>query len=702
MTASATATDWARVDDPVHVAGAPLEGVYVGASTAPEVVDPDLPVDLRAPDWHAASVNRPPNYGEMTPAARAAFLVWHRTGRRSPQAPAVWALLHLIGLERRILVDGDDDPRLRQEVVGLAELYGHDPDVARIAEALGGHTRPTSPPSLTDQPVPDALQVELGRRALASEPIDAAWALAWAWYHPDLPRRAAARKAPEEYTRLWRHRFAERFPDGVVAKPRRRRLSLDYVPANPSLPTPLELTVPDASDVFLTPAPARLFGEIGDQVESELAPYVRWATSHPTEVGTVHAAAVLPEPLLRGSAAEDAVQPVVDHVLAALGEETSTITESAPLLDAWLTATGQDSVGRRDSVAVAQVLDRHGVGIEPDVRFGGRPIDRRSPAVLFRYSGVAVTSPSEDYAAALVALELCAAVASADGTVDDQEQALLVEQVQRVEGLSDAERARLDAHRVLVATNEVDLDDVASRVVGLAEEQRRAVASYLLTVAQVDGVVTDDERRTVRAVYELLGLDPNEVDDRLGALPAPPHVTSPSDGADEDVSELSPVQPATRSEADVSLVVLEPVEPGVEDGPEAVPADGDGAPERLVALDEDRLGETQRANRAVQDLLGAIFADEEDEDVAPAPAATPTTVPSLDAAHSALLHDLASREITTRPQLERAAARCGVLPDGALDVINEAALDLADDFVIEVHDDESVTVDSAIYEEMRA
>ena len=728
MTASATASEWVGVETPVEVAGAALEGAYVGGATTPETVDPDLPVDLSAPDWPAASVARPPHYGELTPAARAAFLIWHRTGRRAPQAPATWALLHLYGLERRMLVDGDDDPQLRREAAELGGVYGADLEVARVAEMLGGHPRPTRSPALDDQPVPDELQVELGRRALGSEPIDAEWALAWAWYHPDLPRRDAARRFPDEFARLWRHRFSERFSDGFLAKPRRRRLALEYRPANPSLPTPLELTVDDASDVFLTPAPARLFTDINDQVESELASYVRWATSHPEEIGTVHAAAVLPAPLLAGSPAEAAAQPLVDYAETVLGEDHTAIADCVPLLNLWLEAARQDDVERRDSVALAQVLDRYGFGIEPDVRFGGRPISRRSPAVLFRQAGVPVTSPSEAYAAALVTLELCAAVASADGVVDEDEQALLVEQVHRVEGLTDAERVRLDAHRLLLTTSNVDLDDVAARVVVLAEQQRRGIGSYLLDVAQVDGVVTDDERRTVRAVYELLALDPGEVDDRLGALvpPAPPPPdllpadTTPTSARPVELFALEPVAAEEDSGGD-SLFVLAPtsLDEGDESAPPNAPVeaasaavstelaleDADDAPDRLVALDESRLRATQRSNSAVQDLLGAIFAADEHDAVDAEPeaeAAGPTPLAALDTAHSALLRDLASRERTTRPDLERAAARFGVLPDGALDVINEAALDLTDELVIEVLDDESVMVDSAIYEEMCA
>ncbi len=692
MTATATVGEWVDPATPAVVADIELAGLYVGPTGAPEVVDPELPIDGTAPDWHGQSVTRPPHYGELTPEARAAFLVWHRTGRRAPQAPSDWALLHLYGLERRMLLEGDDDDALRAEAQALGEVYGSDPEVARVATALSGPRPRTEPPGLTDTAAPDELQIELGRRALASEPIDAPWALAWPWFHPDIPRREAARRTPAEFARLWTTRFDERFPEGLEVRPRRRRLALAYTPANPSLPSPLEITVSDASDVFLTAGPAQVLAEITEQVEAELAPYVRWRTRYPDDaaVAAIRAAAVLPHPLLVGSAAAEAARPLVDLVESVLGDRDNAVTDCDPILQLWGEATGQASADRRDALEIAQTLERFGVGVEPDVRFGGRPITRRSPAVVFRQAGNPVTSPSDGYAAALVALELCAAVASADGVVDDAEQAMLVDQVNRVEGLTDAERARLDAHRVLVAASDLRLDDVASRMVGLPLVERHSLASYLLDLARVDGVVTDDEVDVLRAVHELLDIDPDEVERRLRPRVVP---LAPATPTDEPV-ELHPADAETET-IEPATLVLAPAEPVVEP---------DEEPERLVQVDEERLSATQANNEVVRSLLTAIFDDDEDDEPVPdeAPTAVGDTIATLDAAHSALLRGLAQRGHTSRRDMEVAASQHGVLPDGALDVINEAALDLTEDPVVEIHDDESVTVDPDVYEEMCA
>jgi hypothetical protein len=71
----------------------------------------------------------------------------------------------------------------------------------------------------------------------------------------------------------------------------------------------------------------------------------------------------------------------------------------------------------------------------------------------------------------------------------------------------------------------------------------------------------------------------------------------------------------------------------------------------------------------------------------------PDLVPGLDAAHSALVRALAEQPTWPRDAFEALAADLGLLPAGALDLLNEAALDLADDplttgdDVLEIDDD---------------
>ena len=102
-----------------------------------------------------------------------------------------------------------------------------------------------------------------------------------------------------------------------------------------------------------------------------------------------------------------------------------------------------------------------------------------------------------------------------------------------------------------------------------------------------------------------------------------------------------------------------------------------------MAAVQAKLAETS----AVAALLGSIFAEEELAPATPAgatgslsakgPAAPPPVAPvrGLDPRHSALVRRLAGRPSWPRADVEAIVAELGLLPDGALEVVNEAAFD---------------------------
>ena len=77
---------------------------------------------------------------------------------------------------------------------------------------------------------------------------------------------------------------------------------------------------------------------------------------------------------------------------------------------------------------------------------------------------------------------------------------------------------------------------------------------------------------------------------------------------------------------------------------------------------------------AVSALLSSIFVDEEEQ--APALAQS-DQVDGLDLAHSAFLRALARQAEWPRGDLESLAAEFNVLPDGAVDAVNEYAIERA-------------------------
>ena len=76
----------------------------------------------------------------------------------------------------------------------------------------------------------------------------------------------------------------------------------------------------------------------------------------------------------------------------------------------------------------------------------------------------------------------------------------------------------------------------------------------------------------------------------------------------------------------------------------------------------------------------------------------PGAVPGLDAAHGSILTAVSARSTWSGTEFAALAAERGVLPVGALDVINEAAITLTGQPAIE--GDDSLSIDDAVVREM--
>jgi hypothetical protein len=123
-----------------------------------------------------------------------------------------------------------------------------------------------------------------------------------------------------------------------------------------------------------------------------------------------------------------------------------------------------------------------------------------------------------------------------------------------------------------------------------------------------------------------------------------------------------------------------------------------------VRLDPAAISAKLQESARVAGLLAGIF-DTADGDLdtdtrsGPAPDAAPADlIAGLDGAHSTLLRALAERAQWTREEFAALAGAHGVLPDGALDVLNEVAIDTTGEAV--VVDGATLAVDDDVLQEL--
>jgi hypothetical protein len=275
--------------------------------------------------------------------------------------------------------------------------------------------------------------------------------------------------------------------------------------------------------------------------------------------------------------------------------------------------------------------------------------------VLFRRAAEVTTAPSAGYAAAATLIELSCAVALADGRLADAERTEIELRVLGRPGLGDDERRRLHAHFTRVIAAPPTPASLRKHVSLLPADLRQDAGDLLLAVAHADGSVDRAEVTRVNRYFDALGLERPE----LRSQPKPPEAES-----------LTPLRTAGTPSPGYAI-------------PRAVPAENPGG--SPVVLDPEliraRMAETERA----ASFLAEIFTGEDTSSFSAltspagprAPQGESPGAPGLDAAHRSFLTRLAERASWSRSEVDSIAAGLGLMPDGALEIVNEAAFDIA-------------------------
>ena len=596
------------------------------------------------------------------------------------------AFLFFYGLERRILVDSTQQPLadgerrlIHAEVERLLSLYGSNnsfngyaTEFLALLMAADANYVPGEPPSTREgrwQAIP-LTQTAVGYFAKAGMPVNADWALAWARCHPEIPMRTPSIRCHEEFGQLFNIRYTSKYGDGLVVKPGKRMLrSSGYQSASAGIghvSTPSTLP-----DVFSQAAARKALLAIVEECTQDLESYSRYLGKHPEAQGTLPAIALLPAELVPTSGGQlEALDFFLD---AQLGDHGQVAVDAGRLLEYWPHAEG-GLLSKAESVSLAQLLGTRHIGIEPDVRFGGSALAAGTQVVLFRLGSDQLGAATAEYTAATLVAHLAAAVAASDGAVHAIETSHLRDHIESGLGLSDGEQRRLHAHLTWLLTGPLKLTGLTKRLAALTSTQRESIGAFVVGLAAADGIVTPDEVKSLTAIYKLLGLDPGGV---FSSVHAATLKTQPA---------VEPVTVRDPSAGPPSYAIPAPSSLGT-------------APTQLdLAAIAVKLAETVE----VSALLAGIFAED------PAPEAAylgnesstdaPDLVAGLDSAHSSLLRSLAAQSTWTRAELETLCAESGLLPDGAIDTLNEAAYQTVGDPVIEGED--VLSVDKPVAEEM--
>ncbi len=693
------------------MAGRTINGgmIYVGSGipaangfpTEPSLIDPHLPVQRRYADWEGETVTGWASYPELHPRARAAYLGWLAGGRKDENASTEYVMLFFYGLERRLLLDIGADAEhpdfepIIVEIVRLLDTYGYDYRFSMYAlalfeflEKLIGMREDAGPlPWLPDErrsETPIAVQVGIGKHLAEDSKIPADWGLSYLFHHPEVDLPAAAYRCPEYFEELFAIRYRQRFPGGMKIRRPAGKIDMSYSPASPgfsdfygkgprgSIPSlaaglvygPHRKTVrvdtPDLPDIVWTERwvhkPIDKLRSVSRQCAGELGPYSRYVGRYPDRAHSVAGLSMLPDVLV-----DFHRNPVFDDLRARsaavkAARQTTVMTLTEMLEDVNLSPGHTGKLTKREAASLTRLLTRFGVGMEPDVRFGG-PIPRPGGAIaLFALENGRPDSPSDGYTAALTHLHLAAVVAGANESEDLDQRSFALDTICGIHDLDGAERRRVEAHFDLRVRGGLGLYGLKRKVDAIPVEERAAVGDFLIALATVSGAASRPEITALEKLFGYLGLGKEAMYRRLHR---------------RDMADPGPV--TVRNGRSIKSWEL-PAHVVREKQPPTVTLDAEKV--------QDRIAETAR----VSDLLADIFVDEgPDEAVTPSTEAqTESKVEGLDGPHWRLLDVLASAEEWERRAVEELAASLGLpLLEGAFDMINEVAMDVCGEPVIE-------------------
>jgi hypothetical protein len=674
-----------------------LPAVYPWRGPEPALIDPSLSVAWVNPERGAAPMGYWPSYSNITPSDRAAYLDWLQDGRRDPAASIGHVFLFFYGLERRFLFDaqGSVQARAERELLlaeaerllgiygGYRSFRGYVTQFLEIGRLLGGPL-----PRLDELHPPAAhwgegssfaLRLGLGMMSAAGAAVPPDWAYAWLISRPDLRMRTPFRRCPEEVRQLFEIRYREKLRDGgLKPRPGKARLRLDYYPASPTFPgggisVVLPQNLPDVSEHT---APLRKLQEIFYRSCDELDAYSR-RLGRTGDSTSPAALALLPPELIRDREG-DSIRQLRQWLESRLGSEDVGLIDLVDLAVHW-PCQNAGRLTRREAETLGGFLASLGFGIEPDPRFGNTgPVSGQ--AVLFRFPAEVErppNGPTAEYQAAALLLHLAAAVSTADGSVTAAEERHLAEHLENALHLEAAERVRLKAHLRWLLASPPGLNGVKKRIGILPESYRRSIGQFLITVAGADGSIGAEELKLLTQIYGLLGLEAQSVYSDVHAL---------ASAAAPPASDAITVRPAAPSPGGFALP--------------AAPGPAPAAPAAGISLDLGKIREKLAETERVSNLLGGIFQEEPTAPAAPPRSPAAQLLAGLDAAHSALLRQLAARPVWPRLEVERLAGALGLLPEGALEVINEAAFERCGSALLEGN--ETIEIDPTVLEEILA
>lgn len=525
---------WIPKNEVVEIQGVTINGgfIYLGSNLPgqydendPSLINPNLKI-AAAGDFSQGDLGYWPKYENLSPFQKRSYLEWLSQGRNAPSADIGYVFIYFYGLERRVLIDASKDPSISdneyplivEEIKRLIDIYAEDSySFKSYAGSLLDFIYSSKIEdklylkdfSYTEFPrsyeLPIVIKASLGQAAIDNYPIPSKLALTWVRLWPIISLRTPAHRCQNEFDKLFIIKYESEFKEGLTLKSNKTKLKLSYRPASAGIPYIDRRSLSHLPDVSVLTGPQNKLQKIVDDVTKELDSYSRYIGRNPDRESQFESALLLPL---------DIWPTIVINRIHDIKKEVNQKNHLLLSFSDFLKKIGVKSELTRDQVFnVAKVLKQFQIGIEPNFLDGVKVPKLDQQIAIFEIADIAETheAVTSAYLSALLTTQLAVAVAHADGTFSRDEKDFILRQISSWNHLSKNHIDRLKANLDLLEANPLPLSALKKKFEIITSESKNAIASFMATVAQSDGVVTPDEVRLLEKIYQALGIDPKNV-----------------------------------------------------------------------------------------------------------------------------------------------------------------------------------------------
>ncbi len=640
---------------------------YNSHETEASLVDESLRFEKRDQFYTDSTLSYWPKYIELSPSARGAYLNWLFGERSDPETPIGYVFIYFYGLERRILIDStehgtvDDDEfiaifdelnRLRQIFEEHYAFFNYSTRLIEMMVYLRPYVLKFEYSDISTRYDSLLFKYYLAKQVQAEQPITSELALLWIQCTDEYNLRTPARRCAEEFAILFSEIYLKETKGGLVVKPNKTKLRLDYYPASGTL-RGFQLDPIDLPDPSILKAPIKKLANIADQCTDALEQYSRYLGRKGTNKEDIEAILLLPNTLenisknkLLNEFEVWANEKIDKHAgLVLFSELWSFMGKSLP-----------EKLNKKEIDLLESFLSLGNYSYAPDHRVHKIKPSINGYIVLTHGSINRDHQISSAFNRILLFIRLAVIIAKSDDKLHEKEQALVHKIIDEDEHLTINEKSSLKAYFLWSMHTPPNTVGLKQQIEVMDKTSTANFRKMLIQMTLADGTVEASEIKQLEKLYTMLGID------KSCAL-----------------SDLHQYGSQKKSDRDVKLVPI---------------------PTSSFIIDESILAQHEAETKEVQALLGSIFTEENivDEQIEPA-LSSPVLSVTLDKQHNELFKILISKEKWLREEIESICAKFDLLVDGALETINDWAYEVVDAPVFE--DDGDIFVDQEIVSELK-